>query len=162
MGILLMENTRKRKTPHPIESDEDAVEVRVSARTPRARPVTRTPVSRAQTLATGLLEAVISQVADYIETSNAVERLIRNQTRQVLHELAHDPEFTALIHLQARQYVAELASHPEILETFVRAQVDRYLGEKGGGQTSSHTPQTKVDALKPRKRKPRKAEITLE
>lgn len=156
-----MENTRKRKASQPIESDDNAVPVRVSPRTPRSKPPPRTPVRRAQSLATGLLEAVIGQVADYIESSSAVERLIRTQTRQVLHELAHDPEFNALIQAQARQYVAELASHPEILEPLVRAQVDRYLGTDASPQSAIRKSAVDGETPKPRKRKPRKTEITL-
>lgn len=135
------------------KDDEDAVQVRVSKRTPRGKPEPRTPISRAQLLATGLLEAVIGQVADYIESSPAVERLIRAQTRQVLHELARAPEFNDLIKAQARQYIVELAAHPEILETLVRAQAER-------AASSDETPP--ASASKSRKRKPRKTEITLE
>lgn len=157
-----METTRKRKTPTPTEPDDNAVRVRVSNRAPHSKPAPRTPVSRAQTLATGLLEAVIGQVADYIETSSAVERLIRTQTRQVLHELARDPEFNALIQAQARQYVSELASHPEILGPLVRAQVDRYLAGDISPHVSPNKPEENVGTRKPRKRKPRRTEITLD
>lgn len=157
-----MENIRKRKTSVPSGSDDNAVHVRVSNRAPHSKPAPRTPVSRAQTLATGLLEAVIGQVADYIETSSAVERLIRTQTRQVLHELAHDPEFNALIQAQARQYVSELASHPEILEPLIRAQIDRYLAGDVSPHVSLAKPEGNGGIRKPRKRKLRKTEITLE
>ncbi|MCC7164216.1 MAG: hypothetical protein IT331_17100 [Anaerolineae bacterium] len=155
-----METTRKRKPLLPLDSKDDTVEIRVSARAPRAKPAPPTPVGRAQMLATGLLEAVIGQVADYIESSNAVERLIRTQTRRVLHQLVQDPEFNALIQAQARQYAAELAAHPEILEPLVRAHVNRYLAENVPANTTVHQTDTK-DAPK-RKRKPRKTEITIE
>lgn len=120
----------------PLELEEGAVQVRVSSRAPRGGgdvsprgdvSPKRLYATRAQNLATALLEGVIGQLADYIENSHAVEKLIRAQTRQVLRELARDPQLTALIRSQTEQYIAELVAHPEILEPLVRTQVDRYL-----------------------------------
>jgi hypothetical protein len=113
--------------------------VRVSARTPRASPP---PIARAQTLATGLLDALIGQVADYVEHSHAVERLIRAQTGQVLRELARDPQLKGLIRAQVEEYVAELVAHPEILEPLVKSQVERYLAREGveRGRVVEHGP----------------------
>jgi hypothetical protein len=113
--------------------------VRVSTRAPRAKPAAGT-VKRASNLAVGLLEAVIGQLADYIETSPAVERLIRAQTTKVLRELARDPEFTALLRAQADQYISELISQPEILEPLVQEQVDRYLAKSGKKRLSRRKP----------------------
>lgn len=121
-----MESERRKRTGVPLDADEDSVRVRVSKRAPRAKASTP-PAARAVNLATALLEAVIGQLADYIESSHAVEKLIRVQTSQLLRELAQDPQLTLLIRAQAEQYLAELAAHPEILEPLVRAQVDRYV-----------------------------------
>lgn len=128
-----MENARRKKTTIPLEAeDDDSVRVRVSPRAPHSRdgsakrPSTP-PTARALNLATAVLEAVIGQLADYVENSPAVEKLIHAQTTRALHELARDPQLTALIRTQAEQYLAELAARPEILEPLVRAQVDRYL-----------------------------------
>jgi hypothetical protein len=161
-----MERTRRKKTTLPLESDTDGVEVRVSPRAPRAKVATP-PVTRAQNLATALLEGVIGQLADYIENSHAVEKLIRAQTTQVLRELAHDPQFTALIRSQAEQYVAELVSRPEILEPLVRDQFDRYLDHLLQDSTRLQMLAEKIKEErppppKPRKRKTRTKEIILE
>jgi hypothetical protein len=143
-----MPSTKSERAALPLD-DEDAVEVRVSTKMPRARP-TASSVSRAQGLATGLLEAIIGQLAEYIETSPAVEKLIRAQTTKVLRELARDPELSALFRAQMDEYLAELASNPQILEPIVRAQVDRYLA-KG----SHRAPEPK------HKKKVRKKEISV-
>lgn len=116
----------RRRANAARQSDENDVEVRVSKHSPRAR-VSTPPVARAQNLATALLEGFIGQLADYIENSSAVERLIRVQTTQVLRELAHDPRIAGLMRAQVERYVTELIAHPEILEPLVRVQVDRYL-----------------------------------
>lgn len=127
-----MANRRPRKKPSRASPEDNSVPVRVSARSPRVqavppkRPATP-PVARAQNLATAMLEALIGQLADYIENSHAVEKLIRAQTAHVLHELARDPQLANLIRAQAEQYVAELVSRPEILEPLVRVQLDLYL-----------------------------------
>lgn len=118
----------KRKKPSarkPLR-DEDEIPVRVSSRTPRAKQETP-PLARAQDLAVGLLDATIGQLADYIESSHAVERLLKAQTRQVLREVAADPQLAALIRTLAQEFLHELTAHPETLEPLVRAQVDRYL-----------------------------------
>jgi hypothetical protein len=127
-----MENGRRKKNTIPLEADDDSVQVRVSARAPRSKDVSAKrlstpPAARARNLATAMLEGVIGQLAGYVENSHAVEKLIRAQTRQVLRELARDPQLTTLIRAQGEQYLAELAAHPEILEPIVRVQVDRYL-----------------------------------
>jgi hypothetical protein len=117
---------RKRASARERLEADDEVPVRVSSRSPRA-PHSTPPVTRAQNLAVGLLEAMIGQLADYIENSHAIERLIRAQMTQVLRELTHDPKLTAWIRAQAQEFLQELAARPEILEPLVRAQVDRYL-----------------------------------
>ncbi len=139
---------RKQVTAIPPDDEDGGVEVRISTRAPKAKTATP-PVRRASNLAVGLLEAIIGQLADYIETSPAVERLIRAQTSQVLRELAHDPGLTAVFREQVDQYIAELTAKPEILEPLVRSQVDRYLAEKNG------KPPTK-------RRKTQKKEIPLD
>lgn len=127
-----MENKRRKKATVPIEPEDNSIPVRVSPRSPRtqAEPPKRSatpPMARAHNLATAMLETLIGQLADYIENSHAVEKLIRAQTTTVLRELAHDPQLAALIRSQAEQYLADLVSRPEILEPLVIAQVDRYL-----------------------------------
>jgi hypothetical protein len=117
---------KRKKSAPPLDADDGSVSVRVSPRAPHARTETP-PITRAQNLATGLLEAFVGQLADYIATSPAVEKLIRAQTRRVLQELAHDAELTRLIRAQADQYLAELTAHPERLEPLVRSQVEHYL-----------------------------------
>lgn len=124
-----MAKTRRKKVAAPVKAAGDEVEVRVSTRAPRAATP---PVTRAQNLAAGLLDALIGQVADYVEHSHAVERLIRAQTGQVLRELARDPQLKGLIRAQVEEYVAELVAHPEILEPLVQSQVERYLAREGG------------------------------
>lgn len=159
-----MATTRRKKSSAAVP-EENLVSVRVSPRAPRAAAVP--PTTRAQNLATALVEAVIGQVADYIEHSPAVERLIRAQTTQALKELAHDPQLTALIRTQADQYLAELIAHPEILEPLVRAQIDRYLDKLWGDSVrmqaiSEKIEQGKSAAPPTRKRKKRSQEINLE
>lgn len=121
-----MQATRRKKRAAPVPPQDDSVQVRVSARAPRANSATP-PVTRAHNLATALLEGVIGQLANYIENSHAVEKLIRAQTAQVLRELAHDPHLSELIRGQAEQQLAELVRRPEILEPLARVQLDRYL-----------------------------------
>ncbi len=161
-----MGNKRPRKKRAPRNADEGAVEVRVSPHAPRAQVATPR-VTRAQNLATALLEGVIGQLADYIENSHAVEKLIRAQTTQVLKELARDPQLTALIRSQAEQYLAELVAHPEILEPLVRSQVDRYLDNLWSDSVRSQAVSEKIEQGKAalaerRKRKKRPTAINLE
>lgn len=159
-----MTKTHGKKRTAVVE--DDAVEVRVSTRTPKARVATP-PVTRAQNLAAGLLDALIGQVADYVEHSHAVERLIRAQTGQVLRELAQDPHLTNLIRTQAEAYVAELVAHPEILEPLVRTQVDRYLEHLRNEPELRRalTERVTVEEVAPpkvSKRKKRAGQITIE
>lgn len=159
-----MATTRRKKSPAAV-SEENLVSVRVSPRAPRAAAVP--PTTRAQNLATALVEAVIGQVADYIEHSPAVERLIRAQTTQVLKELARDPQLTALIRSQAEQYLAELIAHPEILEPLVRTQVDLYLDTLWSDSVRSQAVSERIEQGKAtlaarRKHKKRPTEINLE
>ncbi len=163
-----MANGRIRKTRAARQAAEGDVEVRVSPRAPRAK-ISTPPVTRAQNLATALVEAIIGQVAEYIEHSPAVEKLIRAQTTRVLKELAHDPQLTALIRAQAEQYLAELVAHPEILEPLVRSQIDRYLDNLWRDSArvqaiSEKIAQGRAVAATPkrRKRKPPASEIPLE
>lgn len=110
----------------PDEQQEGAVELRVSSRAPRARrprPSART----GRLVATVLLDTVVDQIADYIENSAAVEKLVRAQLRRVLAELAQDPELTALVRAGIEKYVAELAANPSPLQPLIRAEVERYL-----------------------------------
>lgn len=160
-----MENKRPSKKRAPRNPDEGTVQVRVSPRAPRAAATP--PGTRAQNLATALVEAVIGQVADYIEHSPGVERLIRAQTTQVLKELAHDPQLTALIRSQAEQYLAELVAHPEILEPLVRTQVDLYLDTLWSDSVRSQAVSERIEQGKTalaerRKRKKRPTAINLE
>lgn len=152
-----MESAKRKKTARVVPPlDDDQVEVRVSSGAARAKTATP-PVARAQNLALGLLEVMIGQVADYIENSHAVERLVRAQTSRVLRELAHDPQLTALIRAQAYEYLRELTAHPEILEPLVRAQVDRYLGHQTAVKPKSHE---KAEPVAPkRKRTTREVKI---
>lgn len=152
--------TARRKKIIPVETDDNAVDVRISPRAPRAK-ISTPPTARAQSLATALLETMIGQIADYVENSRAVEKLIRAQTTQVLRELASDPRLSALIRSQAEQYVAELIAHPEILEPLVRVQVDRYLANhtKPRGKAPEHEKMVKP---KPSRGKSRKRQISLE
>lgn len=121
-----MEKAKRKRAASPPPADDDAVEVRVSARTPRVVPAA-SPAARAQNFAMALVETMLGQLADYVENSPAVEKLIQVQTTKVLRELARDPQLAALIRAQAEQYLVELASKPEILEPLVKAQVERTL-----------------------------------
>ncbi len=164
-----MKTTRRKKTAAPIELNDDAVDVRVSPRAPSSKDVSgkrpsTPPTRRAQTLATALLEGIISQLAEYVENSHAVEKLIRAQTTIVLRELARDPQLTMLIHAQAEQYVAELTAQPEILEPLVRAQVDRYLEYwlKDSGRRKAVAEKIKRSESPPHKRRPRATKLDLD
>ncbi len=144
------------------------IEVRVSPRAPRqgapSLPRATPPLTRAQNLVTALLEGVIGQLAEYVENSPAVERLVRAQTARVLRELAHDAQVSVLIRSYAEQYVAELTAHPEILEPLVRVQVDRYLEYLAQDSEKVQAIMKKAQAAEPKARpvKPRKRDISLE
>lgn len=168
-----MENTRRKKPTVPLEpDDDDSVRVRISSRAPHSRDgsakrAPTPPTTRALNLATALLEGVIGQLADYVETSPAVEKLIRAQTTRTLRELARDPQLSALIRSQAEQYLAELAAHPETLEPLVRAQVDRYLDHLLREPARLQAVAEKINTDKPpipvlRPRKTRVKKVTLE
>jgi hypothetical protein len=161
-----METAKRKKRAVKPAPEEGDVQVRVSSRTPHVQKTTP-PVTRAQNLAMGLLEGIIGQVADYIENSHAVERLIRAQTSQVLRELAHDPQLTGLIRSQAEQYVAELTIHPEILEPLIREQVDRYLDHLAKNPERSQVLARKLkppepNSPAPRRKKPRTTKLEIE
>ncbi len=108
------------------EDDDNTVEVRVSAKAPSARKQRESRKPR-RNLAALLLDVVVEQLGEYLESSSSVERLIRTQTDRLLRELTHDPELGALIRVQVEQYIQELAAQPEKLAPLVRAQGDRYL-----------------------------------
>lgn len=168
-----MENKRRKQATVPIAPEDNSVPVRVSPRSPHAQTAlpkrsSTPPVTRAQNLATAMLEALIGQLADYIENSHAVEKLIRAQTTTVLRELAHDPQLAVLIRSHAEQYLAELVSHPKILEPLVIAQVDRYLEHLANNPDRLRALTLRLNQQPPakplkRKRKPTfKTEIPLE
>ena len=101
--------------------------VRVSAKAPRAKKSKTENHSRG--LAESLLDGVVAQVGDYVESSPAVERLIQQQIAKILGELAHDKGLATLIHAQAEDYIDELATEPEKLDPVVNAVAGRYLDE---------------------------------
>jgi hypothetical protein len=107
-----------------LRADDNEVEVRVSRKRPK---VTEAPRKRNRSLAESLLDTVVDQLGEFIESSPAVQKLIRTQTVQVLKGLVQDPALAALSRAQAEQFLQELTNQPERLEPLVVTLGNRYL-----------------------------------